>query len=338
MLLAFLIHDPCRLQQCRIHLLLEGDDLRLQLSPVCSLKDSPDKPWPAPPADCSPTSKPMVAAVKMGASAGASSAAVESTVATALCKAGVQLTMFCATPAAVQPCIQGSGISSAINIHAPSFAVLPCSASSADCLWIFCQQPEQRRGQRACQRHHGAGSHFAQRNALLRQHTGNTRDRNEQPRRRRLRMIRRYFLKFMVHTPPSRGFLRAAYGISVESVNLPLCFFVRAAGVIQIRSPTGHAHPLEALSRSRCCRGSGPASNRELLAQTKTVPSPGAHPRARFSGSAPLKIQGHSSLGEPRQEGEHIRPARHFRTLSGYELRIRNWRQIIGKLGKAVSG
>src|ERR1700733_8887730 len=64
----------------------------------------------------------MVAAAKMGASAGASSAAVESTVATALCSGGVQLTMFSATLLAVQPCIQGSGIMSAISIHVPSLA------------------------------------------------------------------------------------------------------------------------------------------------------------------------------------------------------------------------
>src|ERR1700733_7740388 len=64
----------------------------------------------------------MVAAAKMGASAGASSAAVESTVATALCSGGVQVTMFSATLLAVQPCIQGSGITSAISIHAPSLA------------------------------------------------------------------------------------------------------------------------------------------------------------------------------------------------------------------------
>src|ERR1700733_4556367 len=64
----------------------------------------------------------MVAAAKMGASAGASSAAVESTVATALCSGGVQVTMFSATLLAVQPCIQGSGITSAISIHAPNLA------------------------------------------------------------------------------------------------------------------------------------------------------------------------------------------------------------------------
>src|ERR1700735_61024 len=64
----------------------------------------------------------MVAAVKIGPSAGARSAAVESTVVTALCRAGVQLTIFSATPAAVQPCIHGNGITSAISIHAPSLA------------------------------------------------------------------------------------------------------------------------------------------------------------------------------------------------------------------------
>ena len=45
-------------------------------------------------------SNPAVAAAKTGASAGASRAAVESTVATALSSDGVQFTMFCATPVA----------------------------------------------------------------------------------------------------------------------------------------------------------------------------------------------------------------------------------------------
>src|SRR5580658_2090330 len=68
-------------------------------------------------------SKPTVAAVKMGASTGASRAAVESTVATALCKAGVQFTMSCATVTPEQPLEKGSDKSSAISAHEPSFAV-----------------------------------------------------------------------------------------------------------------------------------------------------------------------------------------------------------------------
>jgi hypothetical protein len=69
-------------------------------------------------------SNPLVAAAKSGASPGVSSAAVESTVATALSSAGVQFTMFCATLFAEQPSIHGNGTSSTISIHAPNFALL----------------------------------------------------------------------------------------------------------------------------------------------------------------------------------------------------------------------
>src|ERR1700691_3768386 len=58
----------------------------------------------------------------MGASTGASRAAVESTVATALCRAGVQLTMCWATVMPEQPVETGNGSSSVIKAHAHSFA------------------------------------------------------------------------------------------------------------------------------------------------------------------------------------------------------------------------
>ena len=57
------------------------------------------------------------------------------------------------------------------------------------------------------------------------------------------------------------------------------------AGSIQIRSPTGHAHGPTALSKSRCCRGSGLASSGELLRRDKNGSSPRRHPHARLTGS-----------------------------------------------------
>src|ERR1700679_1127790 len=70
-------------------------------------------------------SNPTVAAAKIGASAGASSVAVEFTAATALCKVGVQFTMSWATVVPEQPLTNGNCTSNAISAHAPSLAVVP---------------------------------------------------------------------------------------------------------------------------------------------------------------------------------------------------------------------
>src|ERR1035437_8276540 len=75
-------------------------------------------------------SKPMVAATNRGASAGASKPAVESTVATAPCNAGVQLTMSCATLGPEHPPMKGSGNNNAISAQAPSLAVEPVEEGS----------------------------------------------------------------------------------------------------------------------------------------------------------------------------------------------------------------
>src|ERR1035438_8759264 len=73
----------------------------------------------------------MVAAAKTGASDGASSAAVESTVATALSSVGVQFTISCATLAPEQPAMEGNS-SRAISAHTPSLAVEPDKTEPAE--------------------------------------------------------------------------------------------------------------------------------------------------------------------------------------------------------------
>ncbi len=89
------------------------------------------------------------------------------------------------------------------------------------------------------------------------------------------------------------------------------------ADSIPYESPAGHAPQLEALSRSRCCRGSGPASSGELLRADEDGPeAPAPIRETRFSGSAPLQFPGARLPREPRQEGEHLRPARSVRSLS----------------------
>ena len=143
------------------------------------------------------------------------------------------------------------------------------------------------------------------------------------------------FLKFMVHTPPCRP--SAACGISIETA-------------ICVRIFPAHGRLDSDQIAHRPCASPRSTLKASMLPWFRSGIEQRAAPRADEDGLAPRRpsaravlrqrpdlISGARTLREPRQEGEHLRPARYLRTLSGYELRIRNSGLITGKLGKVLN-
>jgi len=124
----------------------------------------------------------------------------------------------------------------------------------------------------------------------------------------------------LVNTPPCRDRQRGVR-VLIESVNL-LLSFLHLAGAIRSssRNPAMRIAS-QRLPLSERLRGSGPASDRELLRKDKNGSAPRRHPQTRFTGSpvwTPLNLlrAGARALENRVGEGEPIRPARCFRPLS----------------------